>query len=153
MEEPKVLPGFNNVQFVESARLSLSSASFDIWFNFDKSMFGLLVMGIVLHGSLIRSRADAQNTLSAVWLVALLGIVAVYAVGLLSGYSRFDWTPAAVFIPWALKNLVFTVVAEEVFFRGSCITCGRIIWSGAFWWRYSLCSVIEHCRFCVWIYL
>jgi len=33
-------------------------------------------------------------------------------------YSRFDFTPSALFWPWVLKNLFFTVLAEEILFRG-----------------------------------
>ena len=113
-----VLPGFNNYQFASDIFLSDSAASFDIWFNFDKSMFGFFVLGIVLHKDLIRSISGARQMLMLFMPIAVCGILAIYATGFLIGFSSLDWTPSTVFFAWALKNLVFTVVAEEVFFRG-----------------------------------
>jgi len=112
------LPGFNNYQFASDIVLSDTSVAFDIWFNFDKSMFGLFVLGIVLHRNLIRNVSDAVQTLTLFMPVAVVGLLAIYIVGIIIGYSSFDWTFSSVFFAWALKNMVFTVVAEEVFFRG-----------------------------------
>lgn len=113
-----VVPGFNNYEYASDITLSASAASFDIWFNWDKSMFGLFVLGIVLHSSLVRNRQDLWAVTRVFLPMGLAGILAIYCVGMLMGYSAFDWTPAAVFLPWALKNIVFTVLAEEAFFRG-----------------------------------
>jgi membrane protease YdiL (CAAX protease family) len=113
-----VVPGFDNFQYLESAQLSATAATFDLWFNFDKSLFGLFFVGFVLHSQLIRTRGDLAAAIKQSAPIALGGILFVYALGMLIGYSRFDWTPALVFLPWALKNIVFTVLAEEVFFRG-----------------------------------
>lgn len=113
-----VVPGFNNYEYAANIALSETAAKFDIWFNWDKSMFGLFVLGIVLHRSLIRNASIARQTLKAFLPIALTGIASIYTVGVLIGYSSFDWTPTAIFLPWALKNMVFTVLAEEAFFRG-----------------------------------
>lgn len=113
-----VVPGFNNVEFASDITLSASAASFDIWFNWDKSMFGLFVLGIVLQKDLIRRPVDAMTAVKSFLPLAFVGIFAIYAIGVLIGYSSFDFTPAAIFLPWALKNIVFTVLAEEAFFRG-----------------------------------
>ena len=50
--------------------------------------------------------------------IALTGIVLVYAIGYLFGYASFDLSFDPVFVVWALRNLFFTCVAEEAFFRG-----------------------------------
>lgn len=113
-----VVPGFNNYEFASDIKLSAGAAGFDIWFNFDKSMFGLFVLGIVLHSALIRKASDLSDALKLFLPVAAGGILLIYGVGVVIGYSTFDWTPALIFLPWALKNIVFTVLAEEVFFRG-----------------------------------
>jgi len=113
-----IVPGFNNYQYGSNIQLSASAVSFDIWFNWDKSMFGLLVLGIVLRDSLIRNTKDALLMIASFLPLAILGISVIYLIALAIGYSKVDWTPAFVFIPWVIKNLVFTVLAEEVFFRG-----------------------------------
>jgi len=113
-----VVPGFNNVEFASDIRLSSSAASFDIWFNWDKSMFGLFVLGIVLRKNLIRNFTDAVSATKSFLPLATIGIFVIYSIGVLIGYSSIDFTAAAIFLPWALKNLIFTVVAEEALFRG-----------------------------------
>lgn len=113
-----VVPGFENFQYLESVQLSSTAATFDLWFNFDKSLFGLFFVGFILHSQLIRTRGDLAAAIKQSAPIALGGILFVYALGMLIGYSTLDWTPAMVFLPWALKNIVFTVLAEEVFFRG-----------------------------------
>jgi membrane protease YdiL (CAAX protease family) len=113
-----VVPGFNNFEFASDINLSPSAASFDIWFNWDKSMFGLFVLGIVLQENLIRNSGDAISAAKSFLPLAVIGIVAIYLIGVSIGYSSFDFTVTAIFLPWALKNIVFTVLAEEAFFRG-----------------------------------
>jgi len=113
-----VLPGFNNYEYLSDITLSVKAASFNIWFNWDKSMFGLFVLGIVLHRRLIRSRRDALTAAKSFFPIAFGGTLAIYAIGMALGYSSLDLTPNVVFLPWAIKNIVFTVLAEEVFFRG-----------------------------------
>jgi len=113
-----VVPGFNNFEFASNIKLSPSAASFDIWFNWDKSMFGLFVLGLVLQKSLVRNPVDAISMAKSFLPLAVIGIFIVYFIGVLIGYSSFDLTATVIFLPWALKNIVFTVVAEEVFFRG-----------------------------------
>jgi len=113
-----VVPGFNNYQHLSGVSLSPTAADFDIWFNYDKSMFGLLAIGIVLRKDLIRSFSELKLAISAFLPLAIFGITLVYLLGIALGYSSFDWTPSLVFLPWALKNIVFTVLAEEMVFRG-----------------------------------
>lgn len=113
-----LLPGFNNHEYISAAQLSSDTAPFSVWFNYDKSMFAILVLGLVFHDQLIRSWPLLTRMLRELIPVMLIGLGAVYLLGMLMGYSRLDWTPSLLFIPWALKNLFFTVVAEELMFRG-----------------------------------
>jgi len=113
-----VLPGFSNQEYLSSYQLNAESAPFSIWFNYDKSMFGLLVLGLILSPTLIRSRLELAEFAGKLYPVLFIGLPMVFLTGLILGYARFDWTPSMVFFPWALKNLFFTVAAEEVLFRG-----------------------------------
>jgi len=113
-----VVPGFNNVEYLKSVSLSASAAEFDVWFNYDKSLFGLFVLGTVLHSSLIRSKRELFRAMRCSFAFAFFGIGLIYLTGLMLGYSKLDWTPTWLFLPWALKNLIFTVLAEEALFRG-----------------------------------
>ncbi len=113
-----VLPGFNNQEYLGAHRLNEHSAPFSIWFNYDKSLYGLLVLGLIFHPHLIRSWAELSSFIRGVIPILIVGLSAVFVIGLSFGYARVDWTPSRVFFPWALKNLFFTVIAEEVLFRG-----------------------------------
>ena len=113
-----ILPGFNNQEFVQSYKLSESSAALSIWFNYDKSLFGILVLGLIFHDRLIRSWNELTACLRRLIPIACVGIPVVYGLAVLTGYARPDVTLSAVFLPWALKNLFFTVIAEEIMFRG-----------------------------------
>jgi len=113
-----VLPGFNNVQYLESVQLSAGSAPFDLWYNYDKAFFGILVVAIVLRHELNRSMADWQNMTMRVLPIFAIGIVLTFGLGLSLGYSHLQLNLNAVFWPWVFKNLFFTVIAEEALFRG-----------------------------------
>ncbi len=113
-----VIPGFNNHEFAHALQLNETSAKFDIWFNYDKSMFGVLVLGLLFHDQLIRSWSEIKRVVSLIALPILIGIPLIYLFALSMAYSHFDFTPSTLFWPWILKNLFFTVLAEELLFRG-----------------------------------
>lgn len=114
-----VVPGFNNHEYLEVFKLSDTSAELNIWFNYDKSLFGVVLLGVIFHKELIRSKKELTNFLKKLLPILVLGLPAVFLIGIAIGYASLDYTPAiAVFIPWALKNLFFTVIAEEMMFRG-----------------------------------
>ena len=113
-----VVPGFNNYEYLEGHQLSPTSAEFDIWFNYDKIMFGLILVAIVFHDKLIRSFVELRCFVVDLAPIILVGIPAIYLIGWGIGYSHVDVTPSMVFFPWVIKNLFFTVIAEEMMFRG-----------------------------------
>lgn len=113
-----VVPGFNNQQYLAGIQLNEQSAAFSIWFNYDKSLLGVLVLGVIFHPTLIRSWNELLVTSKQLLPIILVGLPLVYLLGITLNYSKFDWTPTMLFFPWALKNLFFTVLAEEIMFRG-----------------------------------
>lgn len=113
-----ILPGFNNQEYLSGHQLSQTAAPFSIWFNYDKSLFGILLLGMLFHPVLIRDRKVLFEVAERSWLLMFVGIGVVYLLGFLIGYAQLDWTPSAQIWPWALKNIFFTVIAEEILFRG-----------------------------------
>jgi membrane protease YdiL (CAAX protease family) len=111
-----VVPGFSNVLIVKDAIVSPDAPPFTLYFNFDKALIGLFLLGLATP--LIASRAD--------WLAMLRGalprILAVVAVVLLAafalGHVRVEPKWPAFFPLWAWANLLFTCTAEEAVFRG-----------------------------------
>ena len=112
-----VVPGFANWPYARIVLLSEHSAAFSIWFNLDKPLIGLFILAS-LHDELIKTIQQFAQMLKSMWKPLVIGILFVYMLAMLLGYAKVDITFVAVFFPWAIKNLVFTVIAEEAFFRG-----------------------------------
>ena len=113
-----IVPGYNNHEYLTSQRLSDAVGNLSIWFNYDKSLFGLVVLGVVFHKELIRSWGELRVFIKRLLPIVFVAIPMVYLIGIGMGYVEYDFTPSAIFWPWALKNLFFTVIAEEIMFRG-----------------------------------
>ncbi len=113
-----ILPGFNNVLYIENIQLHANSKSFDIWFNFDKALLGLLILALVLQPSLNHSIDDWRSMLSTIMPTLAVGLVVTFTAGLLLDVLQPQLNISPLFWPWLLKNLFFTVIAEEALFRG-----------------------------------
>lgn len=111
-------PGFNNYKYLDHIQLSEQSAPFSIWFNYDKSLFGLLALGIIFHENLIRTWSEWVTMAKQLLPIIALGFPIIYCLGIALGYAKIDLSITVFFLPWALKNLFFTVIAEEILFRG-----------------------------------
>ncbi len=113
-----LVPGFNNWPYVENHALGENLAEFSIWFNYDKALFGLIVLGGIFQPYLIRSRQEWLDFTVQACRPIVLGVVLVYLLALAMAYVRIDLSLDVVFFAWAVKNLFFTVIAEEIVFRG-----------------------------------
>lgn len=111
-----VVPGFDNWKILDEFALSERSQPFSLYLNFDKPLVGLFILAF--GAPLLRGRSAWKATFLAAAPIALAGIALVYGLGYLFGYAAFDPTVDPVFFVWALRNLFFTCVAEEAFFRG-----------------------------------
>jgi membrane protease YdiL (CAAX protease family) len=111
------LPGIHNLLIMSGAVLSPSSAPYDLWLNFDKTVAGVLILGLTYH-QLIRTRMDGVAALKRALLPIVVTIAAGLAFALLLGYVQ--WAPKlpSQFALWAPVNLLSTCVSEEAFFRG-----------------------------------
>ena len=111
-----VVPGFDNWKILDGFALSERSQPFSLYLNFDKPLVGLFILAF--GAPLLRDWSAWKTMFVAAAPIALAGIALVYGLGLLFGYAAFDPTLDPVFVVWALRNLFFTCVAEEAFFRG-----------------------------------
>lgn len=111
-----VVPGFDNWKILDGFALSDRSQPLSLYLNFDKPLVGLFILAF--GAPLLRTWTDWKAMLTAAAPIAFAGIALVYVLGYAFGYAAFDLTVDPVFIVWALRNLFFTCVAEEAFFRG-----------------------------------
>ncbi len=110
-----VVPGFQGWLVAPGVRLSPDSLPFSLYLNFDKPLIGLFLLGA--SGSLMTSVEGWKRILPSTlrMLAAALGI----ALGgmFLLNYASWDPKLPPLFALWAPRNLLFTCVAEEAFFR------------------------------------
>lgn len=110
-------PGFANVTLWRDITFSPRSAPYTLTLNYDKTVPGLLILGLCYDGLLKQRAAWATMFRRAARIIAINTLV-VIALALALGFVRVDPKWTASFWPWALVNLLFTCVAEEAFFRG-----------------------------------
>lgn len=111
-----VLPGFHNIQVLPSTRLTPRSIPYDQWINFDKTLAGVLILGIGYRKPI----TTAVQFKSALWRAAVPTIVTIASVIVLGralGYIFWDPKWTSQFWLWAVINLVSTCMSEEAFFR------------------------------------
>ena len=111
-----LLPGFNNQPLIHAVKLSPDAAPFTQYLNFDKGTVGLLFLAA--YAPRMRSLAELREVVRPT-LVAIGGtVVLVFGAAMASGYVRPDLKLPALTLTFVAVNLLFTCVAEEVFFRG-----------------------------------
>lgn len=108
-----VLPGFNNPRIIDQVQISPNSLSYSMYLNFDKAIFGLLLLTFIRTSKKPASPQWLKTSLICGGL-SLTALVIGLSVGLIA------WAPKLpeIFLVWALSNLFITCVAEEAFFRG-----------------------------------
>jgi len=112
-----LLPGFNNQSLIRNVVLSPLSVPYSQWLNFDKTIAGVLILGLCYRG-LITTRQEWFEALLRGVPFILINIVIVVVAAFVLGFVRFDPKWTTFFFPWAAINLFFTCMSEEVLFRG-----------------------------------
>jgi CAAX protease family protein len=111
-----VLPGFHNIQVLPPTRLTLRSIPYDQWINFDKTLAGVLILGIGYRRP-IRTAAQLKTALWRAALPMAVTIASVIVLGGTLGYIQWDPKWTSQFWLWAAINLLSTCMSEEAFFR------------------------------------
>jgi len=109
--------GFPRTPFVDSVRLSPDAVVWSMGLGFPKVVPGILIFGF-MHPERVRSWRELGVVLKRVTPMFLFTLAGLMVIAVALGNVRFDpkWTP--LFLVWAPVNLLFTVMAEEAFFRG-----------------------------------
>lgn len=129
-----LLPGFQNLRVLNNVHISSNGIPFSLYLNFDKTVVGLLILGI-LHQR-ITTKAEWRELFKA---MAPRALLVIFIVAMLSFAFKFVWfdpklTPSLPI--WAVTNLLFVCLAEEGFFRGFiqkylCLTLQRVNYGNA----------------------
>ena len=111
-----LLPGFHNLLVFNKIQLSPHAHPYSMYLNFDKTMLGLLIFAFSpLFSS---ERLPNAQALVKTAEIALLCIACLFIPAYAIGYVAFDPKLPSTLGVWAVNNLFFVCVAEEIFFRG-----------------------------------
>lgn len=110
------LPGFNSPILIDRAVLSAGAVRFTLYANFDKGAVGLILLALLCKR--VSSWAELGTLLRPTLPLLLLTIVAVMGFALAAGVVGVDLKLPPQTLTFVLVNLLFTVIAEEAFFRG-----------------------------------
>jgi len=117
------IPGFNNWQVAHGLSLSPEAFPLTMYLNFDKALIGLFILGfgtLPLCCPIEKSTVSKQCDWSCAKILALISgsIFTIGMISLATGVVKFDLKFSHFFWIWALNNLLFVCVVEEVLFRG-----------------------------------
>ncbi len=113
----RLFPGFQNQKIYEGLRLSADAPLFNLNLNFGKGSAGLLLL--VAYAVRIRQWTELKGLISTPrWWVVFGTPVVVIGISVVAGGIRFDPKWPLFALTFLSANLLFTCVAEEVFFRG-----------------------------------
>lgn len=109
------VPGFANPRVLDGVTLSVDSAPYSKFLNFDKGVLGLVLLGLYAPQRTAQ-RAPAGTVVAAWWRFAAIAAV-VMALTVLAGYARWDPKLPAWWPLWLVSMIFFTALPEEAVFR------------------------------------
>lgn len=113
----RLAPGFTNILLLEDTQLSDNTGWSALRFSADKVSIGLFLL--VAHRELLcKTLKEFSRILMPNIVPITAGCLGIYVVGLIVGFATLDVTLSPLVFIWLFRNLIFTVVAEEAFFRG-----------------------------------
>jgi membrane protease YdiL (CAAX protease family) len=110
------LPGFNNPLLIDHVQLSANALPFMQYANFDKGAVGLILLAWLCQR--VTSWSELGTVLRRTAPVLVLTVVATLGFALAAGVVGVDFKWPQQTLSFIVVNLLFTVIAEEAFFRG-----------------------------------
>jgi membrane protease YdiL (CAAX protease family) len=110
------LPGFNNPLLIDHVLLSPDAAPFTQYANFDKGAVGLILLALLCQR--VASWGELGAVLRQTAPVLAVTVVATLGFALAAGVVGIDLKLPQQSLMFLAVNLLFTVIAEETFFRG-----------------------------------
>jgi membrane protease YdiL (CAAX protease family) len=112
-----LLPGFNNPIALSNVVLTADAEAYTLYLNFDKTLAGLLLLGVCYPGWSNRGGLQGAMTSRVVGLIGAI-VLGSICMSYVLGYVRFEPKWTSLFWLWAAVNLLSTCLSEEAFFRG-----------------------------------
>jgi membrane protease YdiL (CAAX protease family) len=115
------LPGFNNPMLLDHVLLSTGALPFTLYANFDKGAVGLILLALLCRR--VTSWAELGAVLRRTLPILALTVAATLGFALAAGVVGVDFKLPRPTLTFVAVNLLFTVIAEEAFFRGLLQAC------------------------------
>ena len=109
------LPGFQNPVVLSSVQVSHAAVPFTQYMNFDKAVVGLILLAFVAKRT--NSLTKLRDAFTSAWIPAFVTITGVLVLANVWHFVRPDIKLPDYTLSFLAINLLFTCVAEEVFFR------------------------------------
>ncbi len=114
--ELHLIPGFKNLLIWNKIQLTPDATPFTLYLNFDKTIVGVIILGLTLN--LANTGVEWKALLKQVAFKLPIIIFIILILTIAFGYTKFEpKLPHDLWI-WMVSNLLFTCVAEEGLFRG-----------------------------------
>lgn len=111
-----LFPDIHNWLLADSLQLSPGAPAFTYYWNFDKPFVGLFALGFRLK--LLSKKEEIKAILNKT-LALSFSLIILFLIGsLVLNVVNFDFKLPLLTPAWLIGNLFFTVIPEEVFFRG-----------------------------------
>ena len=111
-----IMPGFQSLLIIDQAILSEGATPYSLYFNFDKTLVGLFILGLWYT----RPAHQLSWSATSVKLLFYLPLLIATIVGLAYLFAYINFAPKIIddLFFWLWANLLFTCMAEEALFRG-----------------------------------
>lgn len=109
------LIGFNNYMFLDHIRITDNAYPYSLYFNFDKTLIGIFMLGFSTFNL---NKEQLKTIVDQFWKHLLIMTLVVLGASLLISYINFEPKLPQFTLVWALINLFFVCISEEVLFRG-----------------------------------
>lgn len=111
-----IVPGFYNDLVLDKVNVSLNSAAFSMYLNFDKTIAGIILF---ISSNLYKNEKLLNLKSLAITLIFCISCSSLLMIsGVLSNYIEFDFKIPNFILIWFINNLFFVCLTEEVLFRG-----------------------------------
>ncbi len=107
------VPGFNNYQVFDQVHISSNAQPFNMFANIDKAFAGVVLLMLAITVKLPPENKPKETGLALIPIFTLSVLVVAYLTGL-----DIDVKLPQATVAFIVSNLIFSVIAEEAFFRG-----------------------------------
>jgi membrane protease YdiL (CAAX protease family) len=107
------IPGFNNLKVLEAHKFSSNSAPFTLYFNYDKAFIGAICFYLLGFDNGFKNLLFWKQTI----IITIASIILLLGPAIALNYVQFEFKYGLAILVWALNNLLFVCLSEELIFR------------------------------------